>query len=121
MIVPLTLKCFKAYDIREKLGEELNERIVYRIGRAVAQSRNAKTVVVGFDARATSPGFAQALAHGICDAGVTVLDIGLAGTEELYAAVVEFGACAGIEVTASHNPIEYNGMKIVGPEASPLE
>ena len=120
MIVPLTLKCFKAYDIREKLGEELNERIVYRIGRAVAQSRNAKTVVVGFDARATSPGFAQALAHGICDAGVTVLDIGLAGTEELYAAVVEFGACAGIEVTASHNPIEYNGMKIVGPEAKPL-
>ena len=60
------------------------------------------------------------MAKGICDAGADVLDIGLAGTEEMYAAVTEFDACAGIEVTASHNPIDYNGMKIVGRGSQPL-
>ena len=60
------------------------------------------------------------MAKGICDAGADVLEIGLAGTEEVYASVSEFGACAGIEVTASHNPIEYNGMKIVGRGSQPL-
>ncbi len=114
------LLCFKAYDVRGKLGEELDGDIAYRIGRATAQSQKAKTVAVGFDARATSPGLATAVAKGICDAGAYVLDIGLAGTEEMYAAVTEFGACAGIEVTASHNPIDYNGMKIVGSGSQPL-
>lgn len=114
------LTCFKAYDIRGKLGEEINEDIAYRIGRATAQLQNAKTVAVGFDARATSPDLAGAVAKGICDAGADVLDIGLAGTEEIYASVSEFDACAGIEVTASHNPIEYNGMKIVGRSSKPL-
>ena len=102
------------------MGEELNEDIAYRIGRATAQSQKAKTVAVGFDARATSPDLAGAVAKGICDAGADVLDIGLAGTEEVYAAVTEFDACAGIEVTASHNPIDYNGMKIVGRGSKPL-
>ncbi len=114
------LTCFKAYDVRGKLGEELNEDIAYRIGRATAQSQRAKTVAVGFDARATSPALADAMGQGICDAGANVLDIGLAGTEEVYAAVTEFGACAGMEVTASHNPIDYNGMKIVGRGSQPL-
>ena len=63
------LTCFKAYDVRGELGEEFNEDIAYRIGRATAQSQKAKTVVVGFDARATSPGLADAVAEGICDAG----------------------------------------------------
>ena len=81
------LTCFKTYDIRGKLGEELDEDIAYRIGRATAQSQKAKTVIVGFDARATSSNLAQAVARGICDAGADVLDIGLAGTEEVYAAV----------------------------------
>ena len=114
------LTCFKAYDIRGKLGEELNEEIAYRVGRATAQSLNSKTVAVGFDARATSTDLAGTVAKGICDAGADVLDIGLAGTEEMYAAVTEFNACAGIEVTASHNPIDYNGMKIVGRASKPL-
>ena len=113
------LKCFKAYDIRGKLDEELDEDIAYRIGRATAQSRNAKTVVVGFDARVTSPDLASAVAKGICDAGADVLQIGLAGTEEVYAAVSEFDTCAGIEVTASHNPIDYNGMKLLGVVHNP--
>ncbi|MFL2765836.1 MAG: phosphomannomutase [Paracoccaceae bacterium] len=120
MIFDKNLVCFKAYDVRGKLGEELNEDIAYRIGRATAQSLSAKTVAVGFDARATSPDLALVVAKGICDAGADVLDIGLAGTEEVYAAVVELNACAGIEVTASHNPIDYNGMKIVGRGSQPL-
>ena len=114
------LTCFKAYDVRGKLGHELDEDVAYRIGRAIVQSQQAKIMVVGFDARATSPDLAQALARGICDAGADVLDIGLAGTEEMYAAVTEFDACAGVEVTASHNPIDYNGMKIVGRGSQPL-
>ena len=114
------LTCFKAYDVRGKLGEELDKDIAYRIGRATAQSQNATTVVVGFDARATSSDLASAVAEGICDAGADVFDIGLAGTEEVYASVSEFGTCSGIEVTASHNPIGYNGMKIVGRGSQPL-
>ena len=114
------LTCFKAYDVRGKLGEELNEDIAYRIGRATAQSQKAKIVAVGFDARATSPDLAQAMAKGICDGGADVLEIGLSGTEEMYAAVTEFEACAGIVVTASHNPIDYNGMKIVGNDQNLL-
>ena len=114
------LSCFKAYDVRGKLDEELDEDIAYRIGRATVQSLKAKTVALGFDARATSPDLARAVAKGVCDGGADVLDISLAGTEEMYAAVTEFGACAGVEVTASHNPIDYNGMKIVGRGSQPL-
>ena len=114
------LTCFKAYDVRGKLDEELTEDIAYRIGRATAQSQKAKTVAVGFDARATSSDLSREVAKGICDAGANVLDIGLAGTEEVYAAVSNFDADAGIEVTASHNPIDYNGMKIVGRGSKPL-
>ncbi len=114
------LNCFKAYDIRGKLGKELNDEIAYRIGRATAQSLNAERVALGFDARATSPTLAQAVARGVCDGGASVLEIGLCGTEEMYSAVSEFGACCGIEITASHNPIDYNGMKIVKNGSQPL-
>ena len=115
------LSCFKAYDIRGEIGVNIDEDIAYRIGRAVAQHFGAKSVVIGFDARETSPAFAAAAARGAMDAGADVLDIGMAGTEEMYWAVTEFGACAGIEVTASHNPINYNGMKIVKSASQPLD
>ena len=114
------LTCFKAYDVRGKLGEELNKEIAYRIGRATAQTLNANTLALGYDARETSPELAREVAKGVCDNGTDVLDIGLAGTEELYAVVSELGACAGIVITASHNPIEYNGMKIVKHGSQPL-
>ena len=114
------LLCFKTYDVRGKIGEELNEGVAYRIGRATSQFLNAKIVVLGFDARQTSPSLAQAVAKGACDAGANVLDIGLSGTEEIYAAVSAFNADAGIVVTASHNPIDYNGMKIVKKASKPL-
>lgn len=115
------LTCFKAYDIRGEIGITIDEDIAYRIGRAVAQHFEAKSVVIGFDARATSPAFAAAAARGVMDAGADVCDIGMAGTEEMYWAVTEFGACAGIEITASHNPINYNGMKIVKSRSRPLD
>ena len=115
------LTCFKAYDIRGEIGVNIDAGIAYRIGRAVAQHFGAKSIVIGFDARETSPAFAAAASQGARDAGADVLDIGMAGTEEMYWAVTEFGACAGIEVTASHNPINYNGMKIVKSGSRPLD
>ena len=108
---PLT--CFKSYDVRGKLGLEFNEDIAYRIGRASTQLLRAKSVVIGFDARETSSNLSNSVIAGICDAGADALKIGLAGSEEMYCAVHELNADAGIEVTASHNPIDYNGMKIV--------
>jgi phosphomannomutase len=115
------LSCFKAYDVRGEIGVNIDEGIAYRIGRAVAQHFSAKSMVIGFDARKTSPAFAAAASQGARDAGADVINIGLAGTEEMYWAVTEFGACAGIEVTASHNPINYNGMKIVKSHSRPLD
>ena len=116
---PLT--CFKAYDVRGELGVNFNAAIACRIGRAVAGHFGSGTVVIGRDARETSPEIAAAVARGICDAGSKVLDLGMAGTEEMYWAVTEFGAAAGIEVTASHNPINYNGLKIVKSGSRPLD
>jgi phosphomannomutase len=115
------LTCFKAYDVRGELGVDFDADIAYRIGRAVAQHFLAKKVVVGRDARETSPQLAEAVACGVTDAGADVLDLGLCGTEEMYWAVTQFNACAGIEVTASHNPINYNGMKIVKSRSRPLD
>ena len=115
------LTCFTAYDVRGEIGVNIDEDVVYRIGRAVAQHFKAQFVVLGFDARETSPAFAVATAQGVTDAGADVLNIGMAGTEEMYWAVTEFGACAGIEITASHNPINYNGMKIVKSKSQPLD
>ena len=116
--MPLT--CFKAYDIRGQLGEELNEAIAYRIGRAYAQFLNAKRVVIGGDIRLSSEPLKQALARGLLDSGTDVLDLGMTGTEEIYFASFHLDVDGGIEVTASHNPINFNGMKLVGRGARPI-
>lgn len=115
-----TLKCFKAYDIRGKLGEELNEEIAYRIGRAYGEYLKPKRMVLGGDVRLTSEGLKLALAKGLQDAGTDVLDIGLAGTEEIYFATSHLNVDGGIEVTASHNPLDYNGMKLVREQSKPI-
>jgi phosphomannomutase len=107
------LTCFKAYDIRGRLGDELNEEIAYRIGRAFGQFLNAKTIVVGGDMRETSASLKTALAKGLMDSGVDVLDIGMVGTEEIYFASKYLGVDGGVVGTASHNPIDYNGMMLV--------
>ena len=114
------LTCFKAYDIRGKLGEELNEDIAWRIGRAYGEYLKPKTIVLGGDVRLTSAALKMALAKGLQDAGVDVLDIGLSGTEEIYFATFHLGVDGGIEVTASHNPMDYNGMKLVREGARPI-
>jgi len=114
------LTCFKAYDIRGKLGEELNEDIAWRIGRAYAQCLSPKQVVIGGDVRLTSESLKLALAEGLMDGGCDVLDIGLSGTEEIYFATFFLEVDGGIEITASHNPIDYNGMKLVRRGARPV-
>ncbi|THB65916.1 MAG: phosphomannomutase CpsG [Gammaproteobacteria bacterium] len=114
------LTCFKSYDIRGKLGEELDSDIAYRIGRAFAEYIKPKTVVVGGDVRATSEELKLALAEGLMDAGVDVVDIGMVGTEEIYFATKHLQVDGGIEVTASHNPIDYNGMKFVREDSKPI-
>lgn len=118
MTTPLT--CFKAYDIRGRLGTELNEDIAYRIGRAYGQIYQPKTVVVGSDIRLTSEGLKQATARGLMDAGVDVIDLGMTGTEEVYFGAFHLDVQGGIEVTASHNPMDYNGMKLVRENAYPI-
>lgn len=116
-----TLTCFKAYDIRGRLGAELNEDIAQRIGRAFAQALSAKRVVIGRDCRASSADLAAATIKGLIEAGADVLDLGLCGTEEMYHAVTHLQADGGIEVTASHNPMDYNGMKMVRAGSAPLD
>lgn len=114
------LTCFKAYDVRGKLGEELNEDIAYRIGRAYGEFLKPKTIVLGSDVRLTSESLKLALAKGLQDAGTDVIDIGMTGTEEIYFATSHLKADGGIEVTASHNPIDYNGMKLVREGSRPI-
>jgi phosphomannomutase len=116
---PLT--CFKAYDIRGRLGVDLDVEIAYRIGRAFAQALNAKSIVLGRDVRASSEELAASVARGLTDAGCHVLDLGLSGTEEMYFATTHFDADGGICVTASHNPMDYNGMKMVRAGSAPLD
>lgn len=115
-----SLTCFKAYDIRGKLGHELNEEIAYRIGYAYAKHLQAKTVAVGGDIRHSTHSLKLALARGLIAAGADVIDIGMVGTEEIYFASFYLDVDGGIEVTASHNPMDFNGMKLVGKGALPI-
>ena len=114
------LTCFKAYDIRGRIPDDLNPAIAYRIGRAYARHLNPETVVVGHDIRLSSEEFAEALSTGLTDGSADVIDIGLCGTEEVYFQTFHRGVDGGIMVTASHNPIDYNGMKLVREGSRPI-
>ena len=114
------ISCFKAYDVRGRIPDELNEDVANRIGKAYAQVINPGTVVVGHDIRLTSESIKAALVDGLRDQGVNVVDIGLCGTEEIYFATAHLGVGGGIAVTASHNPKDYNGMKFVRAESKPI-
>ncbi|ABR73431.1 phosphomannomutase/phosphoglucomutase [Actinobacillus succinogenes] len=114
------LTCFKAYDIRGRLGDELNADIVYRIGRAFGQFLKPKTIVVGGDVRLTSKELKSAVTNGLLDSGVNVIDLGEVGTEEVYFATSFLKADGGIEVTASHNPMDFNGLKLVREGSRPI-
>lgn len=113
-------ECFKAYDLRGRVPDQLNEDIAYRVGRAYAAFLLPKKVVVGHDIRLSSPAISSALIQGLRDSGVDVFDIGECGTEEIYFATSEFAMDGGIVVTASHNPKDYNGMKLVREESKPI-
>jgi phosphomannomutase len=114
------IRCFKAYDLRGRIPDELNEDIAYRVGRGYAEFVAPKRVAVGLDIRLSSPGLADALCRGLTDSGVDVDDIGVCGTEGVYFATFDGRYDGGIMVTASHNPPDYNGMKFVREESRPI-
>ena len=118
--MPISITSFKAYDIRGRIPDQLNPDIAYRIANATAAFLGARQIVLGRDIRLSSAEIADAVAKGLTDAGVEVLDIGLGGTEMVYFATGHLGADGGIMVTASHNPADYNGMKLVREEAKPI-
>lgn len=114
------LESFKAYDIRGKIPSELNSDLAYKVGRAFAKLINAEKIVIGYDVRESSLEISNALAKGLMDSGVDVVDIGLCGTEMVYFATPFLNADGGIMITASHNPPEYNGMKFVKKDSVPV-
>ena len=116
----ISTTCFKAYDIRGRVPDELNEELAYRLGRAFAAFLEPQKVAVGRDVRPSSQALAAALSRGLNDGGADVLDLGLCGTEEVYFATFNYRLDGGIMVTASHNPGDYNGMKLVRHESRPL-
>ena len=118
--VELSNKSFGAYDIRGIYPTEVNEELAYRVGRAYVDLIGAKKVCVGHDIRLSGPSLAEALTRGLTDAGCDVIDIGQCGTEMIYFATAHLKLDGGIMVTASHNPKDYNGMKLVREGARPI-
>ncbi len=114
------INCFKAYDARGKVPDDLNEDIAYRIGRAFAEFIKPQQVAVGRDVRLSSDSLFEALSLGLRDSGVDVLDLGLCGTEMVYFAAFHRQLDGGIMITASHNPVDYNGFKFVRHGARPI-
>lgn len=114
------LPCFKAYDVRGIVPTEINLEIAYRIGRAYADQTGANTVCIGYDIRLSGPELYEALAKGLNEAGVDVVHLGMVGTEMVYFATAFYGYDGGVMITASHNPPEYNGMKMVRSESRPI-
>ena len=115
------LSCFNAYDVRGKIDTEFDGDVCYRIGISFSKVLKASCVVVGYDARLSSHKLAQSLVKGLNDEGTKVLYLGLCGTEEMYFATSHFDADGGIIVTGSHNPIDYNGLKMVKSKSRPLD
>ena len=116
----INIDCFKAYDVRGRIPDQLNAEVAYRIGNATADFLDASSIVLCRDIRLSSEELSDAVARGLVDAGVEVLDIGIGGTEMVYFATSHLGADGGIMVTASHNPSDYNGLKMVRGESRPI-
>lgn len=115
-----SLSCFKLYDIRGKLGTEINDDLVYAVGRAIVRHFAANTVAVGCDARLSSGSLKHALISGIVNEGAKAINLGLTGTEEIYFASFCMDIDVGVEITASHNPIDYNGIKLIKRGGVPI-
>jgi phosphomannomutase len=130
--VPMIEKVYKAYDIRGVYPDPLNEEIAWKTGHATAQflrmnlaglakaDPRMNMIIVGRDMRTSSPSLSRALIEGILATGTNVIDIGMIDTPQIYFAINHLGCCGGIQVTASHNPAQYNGFKISGIEARPV-
>ena len=114
------LPAFKAYDVRGKVPSELNPELAYRIGRAYAEVVKPKTVCVGYDIRLSGPSLCEAISQGLNDSGVDVINLGMVGTEMVYFATAFYGYDGGVMITASHNPADYNGLKMVRGESRPI-
>lgn len=119
-LAPAVGDLFKAYDIRGVVPQELNADIAYRIGRAIVQTLDVDCVVVGRDMRVSGPEFQAALMQGIMDQGANVVNVGMVSTDCLYFAAGKYAFPAGVMITASHNPAEYNGFKICRENAIAL-
>ncbi len=115
-----SITCFKAYDLRGRIPDELNDDVAYRVARGYAQFLKPARVIVGRDIRLSSAGLTDAVCRGLTDGGVDVFDIGVCGTEGVYFATFDGGYDGGIMITASHNPPDYNGMKFVRKESRPI-
>lgn len=115
-----SFSAFKAYDIRGRVPEQLNPTLAERIGSELSEELGPGPVVLGRDARLSSPELQAALAHGVLRTGRDVIDIGLCGTEEVYFQTNNLGAAGGVMITASHNPIDFNGMKLVREGSRPI-
>ncbi len=118
-----SLRCFTAYDVRGKIPEDFDEQLALRIALAFTEHCRVRKMVIGRDMRLTSPLIAERITNGLLAQGIDIVDIGLCGTEEVYHAVFsgeEAGIDGGIMITASHNPAEYNGMKIVQRQSRPV-
>lgn len=111
---------FKAYDVRGVVPTELNPELAYRVGRAYADELEPKTVCIGYDIRLSGPDLYDAFARGLNDAGVDVIHLGLVGTEMVYFATANYGYDGGVMITASHNPPQYNGLKMVRQDSRPV-
>ena len=116
----MDLRCFKAYDIRGRVPDQLDETLAQRIGFALSSQLGPGPVVLGRDVRLSSPNLQAALSDGLRRGGRDVIDIGVGGTEEVYFQTAHLGAAGGVMVTASHNPMDYNGMKLVREGARPI-
>jgi phosphomannomutase len=114
------LACFKAYDVRGKVPSELNVEMAEAIGRAYAEFTGAKTVCAGYDIRLSGPDLLEAFQRGLNSKGCALIDLGMIGTEMVYFATAHYGYDGGVMITASHNPPEYNGMKMVRQESRPI-
>ena len=119
-ITVIDTKAFKAYDIRGTYPDEVNEELAYRVGKVFCALFGAESVIVGRDIRLTGPKLLKALCDGLQDGGANVIDIGQCGTEMIYFATAYLDADGGIMVTASHNPSNYNGLKLVRRDARPV-
>lgn len=126
----LDLSCFKNNDVRGIIGEQINEHLAFLLGKAFGEHvlfaspetslDDSAQVVIGRDNRETSISLQDAMTRGLIESGITVVNLGVTGTEEVYFATRHLNAIGGVQITASHNPINYNGMKLVGADASPI-